>query len=295
VKEIPQTFAEALAQERREVVRAIVVTLAWPTGPTFRFVNYAQGMSLDLRDGAGEVRFDPFPFSLGTVDSQGDLQVDQTTITFPNAELLVQFSSQVQHVTVADIVLNGVLDMATIVLYLANLENGATYKHSVWDVVGSPQVTRNNAGLQLQSALGRCTRRAPKTIIQAGCNNGLFDTWCTLVRASYTTTGSVVSPLTGFLRRGMTVSLGKADDYFALGQVLFVSGRNVGAYRTIGYQKGEEIRWAVPLLYDVEAGDLFEIVPGCDKSHATCATKFLTDNSANYRGMPSVPRPEVMV
>ena len=39
-------------------------------------------------------------------------------------------------------------------------------------------------------------------------------------------------------------------------------------------------------------GDAFTVYPGCDKQQSTCA---LFGNSANFRGQPFIPAPELSV
>jgi uncharacterized phage protein (TIGR02218 family) len=46
-----------------------------------------------------------------------------------------------------------------------------------------------------------------------------------------------------------------------------------------------ELQLAMP--YDIEVGDEFTIVPGCDKTKATCIATF--DNVVNFRGFSFVP------
>jgi hypothetical protein len=45
-----------------------------------------------------------------------------------------------------------------------------------------------------------------------------------------------------------------------------------------------------PFPYVPEAGDTFNLVPGCDGRQVTCSAKF--NNIVHFRGYPYIPVPE---
>ncbi len=301
VKSIDPRFALAIDTDAQIVRPALVLTT--PYGPvTFRAIDFDDWRLIDVGDGSGPIRFEPFPFLLGQLGAQGDLQVDETTLQFPNATIALQFPGYAVQTSVGELALNGVLDHASISLYLVNLRSMANFQHSVWEVVGLTGIDRSNVTLQLQSRFGRAVRPGPRTLIQEGCNNQLFSAECGLVRASYAVVDAATGTLAGYervyLESGLTAY---ADDYWALGQIQFTSGKNAGAARTVGWSRASAgaLKWVVPLLYEVVAGDAFEIVPGCDKTWTKCAafgpSGSTVDNSPHFRGMPNVPPPEVML
>lgn len=298
MKDIHPAFAQTLSVAEKTVTHAAVWELAYGDAK-FRFLNcspaeYQHGVSMDVLDGDGSQLYQPFPFALGAMQQQGDLQVDQTTIQIPNAELLVQYSTDAARVTVADLALNAVLDRAAVTIYAVNMRSRANYRHSKWEVVGAPNISRSSVTLQLHSFMGRLVRPSPRTLIQEQCNNQLYDSYCGLVRASYTSTGAVVDTIVGYERVYVETALSQADDYFSLGQLTFTSGPNVGATRTVGWHRnaGGALKWVLPLQHDVRAGDRFEIVPGCPKSSAVCNSKF--SNLARFRGFPNIPKPDTV-
>ena len=295
VKSIDPRFAGTLTSEGVLIAEATVWTLAYG-GAVFRFINQTKEFRFDAHDGAGHRWFEPFPWKRGSLEAQGDLQVDRLTLDLPNAELLVQYSTDSQRVMLADLCLNGALDRASVSLYLVNLRNASSFLDSVWDVVGQPLIARSVIQVQLQSAMGRAIRVCPRTIVQEGCSNILFDVnTCTVIRAGYVVTGTVLSSAVGYERLYMLTALAQPDDYFALGQLTFTSGQNVGASRTVGWSRATgAMKWNIPLLYGVSPGDRFEVVPGCDKTYATCQVKF-AGNQANFRGFINVPWPEVVL
>jgi hypothetical protein len=46
-------------------------------------------------------------------------------------------------------------------------------------------------------------------------------------------------------------------------------------------------------LFPVDVGDEFQLLPGCDRTLATCTNVF--NNSAHFGGFPYIPTPETAV
>ncbi len=78
---------------------------------------------------------------------------------------------------------------------------------------------------------------------------------------------------------------------FAQGTLMFQGGQNAGVLAQIKSASSTAITLAYPLEYVPQAGDVFNIWPGCDHSTGAggCA-KF--NNIGNFRGYPYVPPPE---
>lgn len=84
---------------------------------------------------------------------------------------------------------------------------------------------------------------------------------------------------------------GFADGWFTHGVLTWLSGANLGDRLSVKLDRVESGRrelwpWQAP-GQPVVAGDRFRVVAGCDKSAATCRTKF--DNLVNFRGFPHLP------
>lgn len=74
---------------------------------------------------------------------------------------------------------------------------------------------------------------------------------------------------------------------FAFGRLRWIGGANSGLESVIAASPGAELILQEPPPFPVEAGDLVEIIEGCDKSFATCAGRFA--NGENFRGEPHLP------
>jgi uncharacterized phage protein (TIGR02218 family) len=81
----------------------------------------------------------------------------------------------------------------------------------------------------------------------------------------------------------------EADGHFDQGILAWTSGANSGARSEVkSYTEadGTFVLWSA-MLRPIEAGDGYEVTPGCDLTAATCKDKF--DNFVNYGGFPDVP------
>ena len=295
MKTISPLFGRALLDPERRICDVLVARLVYGEA-VIRLANYDDALYLDVDDGDGQQRFEPVSSRFSPIDGGGTMEVDRCTMDLPNVELLVQYSTDAQRTTLGDMVLNGVLDGTEIWRYLINLENLSVFQHSRWDAVGAPSITPTVVTIELQSALGRCVRPCPMTVVQGGCNNSLYDLRCTVNRAAFTVSGAA----TGGSRTHMTSALAQPDGYFALGEIQFTGGLNIGATRTIGKHTDDgSLFWARSLRFEVTAGDLFTLAPGCDKTWAKCAAfgppGFEVDNSAHFRGFPNIPPETVMI
>jgi uncharacterized phage protein (TIGR02218 family) len=85
-----------------------------------------------------------------------------------------------------------------------------------------------------------------------------------------------------------------SDDFFTLGKVLWDSGANGDASivsEVRGYVHAtREIKLRLKTPYDIAVGDGFEIEAGCDKTKATCITKFF--NLPNFGGFSFLTEPQ---
>lgn len=82
---------------------------------------------------------------------------------------------------------------------------------------------------------------------------------------------------------------------YPLGYVIFASGQNAGLKASIkmqGIVAGvPQFQLSKPLPFPVAPGDNVQLVPGCDKTLATCENVF--NNLIHIGAMPFVPNPEV--
>jgi uncharacterized phage protein (TIGR02218 family) len=90
---------------------------------------------------------------------------------------------------------------------------------------------------------------------------------------------------------------GFADRWFANGQMRVISGAQKGTVCAIKAHRQDDDRAQIalwtPLSPALAVGDQIELRAGCDKSFATCGTKF--SNRINFRGFPHIPGNDLLM
>ena len=162
-------------------------------------------------------------------------------------------------------------------------------------IVSQADVSRQSVNMSVVSNLQQLNVQMPRNLIQTGCTHTLFDSGCTLVKATYTVSGTVTVTGPNSVN-GFSSNLTAADAYYSLGVVTFTSGANNGLSYTVGaYLNANGIVTPItPFTNQPATGDTFTIIPGCDKTLNSCQTKFLANNQTHFRGAPWVPVPETL-
>lgn len=155
--------------------------------------------------------------------------------------------------------------------------------------VGSVKPSRNTIVMPVVSDLALLHRGMPRNVYQPGCLHNLFDAGCTLSKATFTATGTIAA---GSTASAFNTNLSQPDGYYAQGTITFTSGVNSGLWRAVkSFANAGGVVVPTGAFPSAPAtGDTFTIVPGCDKSQATCTNKFA--NLAHFRGFPFIPPPE---
>lgn len=151
------------------------------------------------------------------------------------------------------------------------------------------KIGRSHVELKLKSPLSLLDMDMPRNSYQPGCLWTLYDSGCTLNRASFTTSFVVSSanhtviipttPITTFGADGI-------PNYYQ-GRLLFTSGVNQNLQVLIATNDNVTFGLQYPLTVPPDPGDTFDASLGCSKSTDTCTLKF--SNIANFRGFPRVP------
>jgi uncharacterized phage protein (TIGR02218 family) len=157
--------------------------------------------------------------------------------------------------------------------------------------VAHVEPTSTTVKLSLKSDLDKLLVAMPRNLFSPACTHALFDSGCNLTRASYVSTGTIAgSPTPTAI--SFATNLTQADAYFQLGVLIMTSGPASGSRAAVKsyLNAAGSIILALPLAAAPVAGNTFSIIPGCDKTQATCTTKF--SNLARFRGFPFIPKPE---
>lgn len=155
-------------------------------------------------------------------------------------------------------------------------------------------ITRTTAELTVKSMIDDIDKDYPLEIIEADCDRVVFDVGCGLAASAYVVSGTVAA---GSTVNKMLSGLTQADVYFTQGVLIFTSGVMAGLAYMVKSYVGGVIAPAYPFLVPPVAGTTFTVTPGCDKTLATCISKYGYNPSASaapfFRGAAFVPSPTV--
>lgn len=158
--------------------------------------------------------------------------------------------------------------------------------------VSETTVSRYAATLSIASDSELLDVMVPRNLYAPGCGNTLFDGTCGLAKASHAY-GITATSGTDVARTSFGSGSGAASGFFALGWLVCTAGANAGVNRTVKFFDSGTFTVIQPWPLDVAPGDVFTAYPGCDKTLATCTTKFA--NALRFRGQPFVPPPETVI
>jgi len=164
--------------------------------------------------------------------------------------------------------------------------------------VGEVKVGRSGATFEVRSHAELLDVMIPGDVYQPGCRNTLFDAQCGLAMSTYTVSGTVAT-VPDTTRRVITSAsaavTGKAAGWADLGVLTMTSGACAGQSRTVRLHTlsgSATVQVTSPFDNAPAAGDTFTLRAGCDKTKATCTSKF--GNVVRFRGEPFVPAPETV-
>lgn len=142
---------------------------------------------------------------------------------------------------------------------------------------------------QARAEIRGLTDRLRTTIgrdIRPTCDAELGDSRCTVDLGPLTGSGTVTAVAS---RQAFTDSAqGAAVDLYRFGKIAWTSGNNSGLSMEVrGNAAGGVFTLVQPMPRAIQVGDAYSVVPGCDKTVATCQGTY--DNFVNFRGFPHVP------
>ena len=298
-KSVPAGLGTSEGKASRNFLRLFKVTLA-SYNAVLRFVEGDLSYVLDVQDGAGAVQWSAvIGVSRQTAEQGMDLSVDKMGLTIPNQQFTIAGLGSDDLTRWAAL---GVFDDASVDMYIYDLDTQTAAFWSRWIIQGSPQWTYESVSFMLESEWGKMDRAIPRTIIQEQCNNKLFDAECTLVQSDWQVVATVAAAPAPtriqfdfvFVSGGPRVPIPPLPDrWFELGFVQFNTGAALAPLkRFILHHVGTTLQLATNLPFAPIAGDPIFLLPGCDKTAATCQAKF--SNLQNFRGFPYVPKPDAI-
>lgn len=194
-------------------------------------------------------------------------------------------------ITEADL-LKGLYDDARVQIVLVDYTTPANYILLATGFLGEVKVGRKAFETEVRTLLVRANQQVGKVCSPLCRVKVLGDSECTVNLASFTfssqTVASVVSR--SQFRTASAGVVGKPAFYFAYGKLTWTSGANNGkAVEVRSHDTGSPclLTLAEIMPFDIQVGDAFTIIAGCDRRLETCRDKF--SNVLNFRGEPYVP------
>lgn len=124
------------------------------------------------------------------------------------------------------------------------------------------------------------------------CRARLGDIRCTKDLTDFTHT-SIVSGVTSN-STFTAASLTQSADYFTEGILTWLTGNNAGVSEKIrSHATGGVFSFILPMVRQIQLGDTFTVVAGCNKTLETCRDKF--NNVLNFQGEPHRPMVDALV
>lgn len=147
----------------------------------------------------------------------------------------------------------------------------------------------NTSGQMFSAELLGLMKNLEKPLVRPilpGCPATLGDTECAKSLVAFTVTGTIASiDATGL--QITDASRTEASGYFDYGVVTMTSGDSSGYSMEVKSSVVGSFIMQQVMPFGIAAGDTYSLVAGCDKSFATCGTKF--DNVINFQGFPHLP------
>jgi uncharacterized phage protein (TIGR02218 family) len=185
----------------------------------------------------------------------------------------------------------GRYDDAQVELYWVNFNDVAQRVMLSKGNIGQVKRSELAFSAELRSQVQRLQQTTGRTF-QRTCDAILGDGRCKKDLTSFTSDGTV-SNVEG--NRTMTVS-GLSNDtegFYSFGKLTFTSGDNDGlSFEVKAHSPGVVVLWEKP-PFTIGVGDTISIIAGCNKSAATCSSKF--DNIVNFQGFNLIPGVDYLV
>ena len=157
--------------------------------------------------------------------------------------------------------------------------------------VGDLDISRTRIDMKIRSLLELLNIQMPRRLWQSPCTHLFGGSMCVFDRTS------MLQPITAganSTQTNITTSLvPNPTNLFDLGTATAVTGDNVGASRTISALKNGIINVKPKFLFPVVAGNIFNLLPGCDRSFSSCLNTF--NNVVHFGGCDQIPVPETAI
>jgi uncharacterized phage protein (TIGR02218 family) len=151
--------------------------------------------------------------------------------------------------------------------------------------------SRSGIDLKCRSHLELLNIQMPRRLWQSSCTHVFGDAMCQFDRASLQASFAC---LPGSTETEILSAINPTPaGLYVQGTIIGLTGMNAGYSRTISGMSSGTISVKLAFLTLPVTGDQFQLLPGCDRSLASCTNVF--NNAIHFGGFPYVPTPETAV
>lgn len=151
--------------------------------------------------------------------------------------------------------------------------------------------SRTGIDLKCRSHLELLNIQMPRRLWQSPCTHTFGDAMCQFDRSALQATFPA-GP--GSTQAQIASSVGSTPaNLYIQGTIIGLTGGNAGSSRTISNMASGWVYVKLAFLSPVLPGDEFQLLPGCDRTIATCTNVF--NNAIHFGGFPYIPTPETAV
>ncbi len=151
--------------------------------------------------------------------------------------------------------------------------------------------SRTGVDLRCRSHLELLNIQMPRRLWQSSCTHTFGDAMCLFDRTALQAT---IACLAGSTQTAIATGVAPSPTtLYDQGTIIAVDGANAGASRTISQLAGGIVSVRKAFLSSIATGDLFQLLPGCDRTVATCTNVF--NNAVHFGGFPYIPTPETAI
>lgn len=265
--------------------------LTLQSGVVYRYADY--GLPVLLPDGRLFASSKRPVFKRGKLKMSSKIEVDKLSGTF-----YIDGGDVIGGVPMMQVAHSGGLDESTMSLYRCFMSSPGSVVGTVCMFSGYVEI-KSGGGLELalevKSAVQRLNVDYPLQKYYPTCPWSLYSTGCGLDIGNWKKAGTVVSAESASIIRVSVLS--EMDGYYNEGGVEFTGGALAGitapVRRSWDVSGNTKIEFLMPLAALPSYGDTVLVYPGCDKTPATCESKF--SNYLHNRATPFVPLKETIV
>jgi uncharacterized phage protein (TIGR02218 family) len=151
--------------------------------------------------------------------------------------------------------------------------------------------SRTGIDLKCRSHLELLNIQMPRRLWQSSCTHVFGDAMCQFNRSTLQATFAA-GP--GSTQTQIAISINPTPaTLYVQGTIIGATGANTGSSRSVANMAGGWVYVKLAFLSPVLPGDLFQLLPGCDRTIATCTNVF--NNAIHFGGFPYIPTPETAV